>query len=373
MSATAPPNVSTATTVPSSLQVQPSITNTIVEKSKEGMDMIKDTVSNITDSASELVDSTKTTVENIRESVNDTIGDFSSKVAVDENASTDFLTSNTIISRIGFVLLVLILFLFCLRICVSILGYFLSPPTSPYVIYGMMNGSQSQVISQNPKNSKSVPILRSNNKPSGIECTWSVWLYVDPGNSPSFDSSFQNVFVKGDGYFDPVSGISSVDNGPGMYIYETSESGKEGSSQLSGVYNLIAFFNTVGGSDISYNQFSVPSSFIDISGIPLQKWFHVALRLQNTILDIYINGVLSKRTVLPDVPKQNYADIYVCGNGGFPGSLSNLRYYPYALNVFEINSISWFGPNTTAASLTSSLQANNGYTYLSNLWYNLRL
>jgi hypothetical protein len=85
---------------------------------------------------------------------------------------------------------------------------------------------------------------------------------------------------------------------------------------------------------------------------------------------MYINGTLSKRTVLPDVPKQNYADIYVCGNGGFPGALSNLRYYPYALNVFEIGAISWYGPNTSASSLTATLSANNGYTYLSNLWYN---
>ena len=366
---TAPTTV--PTTAPSSLQVEPSIASSIAEKSQQGIDAIKDTAASITDTASAAVEATKTSLENVRESINDTIGDFSSKAAVDENASTDFLSSNTIISRIGFVLLVLILFLFCLRICVAILGYFLSPSTSPYIVYGMLNGSQSQVISQNPKNSKSVSILRSNNQPSGIECTWSVWLYVDPGSSPSLDSSFQNVFVKGDGYFDPNTGLSSVENGPGMYIYESSEPGS--ANQLSGVYNLIAFFSVVGGSDAPYKQFSVPSSFVDISAIPLQKWFHVALRLQNTIMDIYINGTLSKRTVLPDVPKQNYADIYVCGNGGFPGALSNLRYYPYALNVFEINSISWFGPNTSVASMTSSLQANNGYTYLSNIWYNLHL
>jgi hypothetical protein len=255
----------------------------------------------------------------------------------------------------------------------SILGYFLSPSTTPYVVYGMLNGSQSQVISQNPNNSQSVTILRSNNQPSGVECTWSVWLYVNPGSSPALDSSFQNVFVKGDGYFDPNTGLSSVDNGPGMYIYESSAPGLNGSSQLTGVYNLVAFFDIIGGKDVSYNQFTVPPTFIDVSGIPLQKWFHVALRLQNTVLDIYINGTLSKRAVLPDVPKQNYADVYVCGNGGFPGALSNLRYYPYALNVFEIGAIAWYGPNTTASSLTATLNANNGYTYLSNIWYNRHL
>ena len=338
----------------------------ITEKAQEGLNTIKDT-------AADVAENTKTFVEGVRDSVSNTIGDFSSKVAVDANASKDFLTSNTIISRLGFVLLVLIVFLFALRLCMTILGYFLAPSTSPYVVYGMLNGSQSQVISQNPNNSKSVTILRSNNQPSGMECTWSVWLYINPGSSPSMDASFQNVFVKGDGFFDPNTGLSSVDNGPGMYIYESSEPGPNGSSQLSGVYNLISFFNVVGGADVSYNGFTVPSSYVDVSGVPLQKWFHVALRLQNTILDVYVNGTLSKRTVLPEVPKQNYADIFVCGNGGFPGALSNLRYYPYALNVFQISSIAWYGPNTSTSSLASTLTANNGYTYLSNIWYNMHL
>jgi hypothetical protein len=123
-----------------------------------------------------------------------------------------------------------------------------------------------------------------------------------------------------------------------------------------------------------YNGVMVPPTYIDVSGIPLQKWFHVAVRLQNTILDVYVNGTLSKRTVLPDVPKQNYADVYVCGNGGFPGALSNLRYYPYAMNVFEINAVSWYGPNMTASTLENSImKVQNGYTYISNLWYNKHL
>jgi len=345
---------------------EPTTTENIMNKANEGIDAVKETATNVAENV-------KTSVESIRDSVSETIGDFSSKVAVDPNASQEFLDSNTIISRIGFVLLVLIVFLFALRFFMAILGYFLAPPTSPYLIHGMLNGNQSQIISQNPDNSKAVPILRSNNQASGIECTWSVWLYVNPGTSPALDetASFHNVFVKGDGLFDKKQGgLSSVDNGPGMYLYENNDL----SGNSLGVYNLISIFNIVGGKDVSYNGFSVPETYIDVSGIPLQKWFHVALRLQNTILDIYINGTLSKRTVLPDVPKQNYADVYVCGNGGFPGSLSNLRYYPYAMNVFEINSVSWWGPNLSAASMASSAtEVNNGYTYLSNIWYNRRL
>lgn len=309
--------------------------------------------------ASSAAQETNNLVDGIRQQVSNAMGDFSSQVAVDANASKDFLTSNTIISRIGFILLVLIVFFFALRVCMSIMGYFLSPSTAPYLVYGMLNGNQSQVISQNPGNTNAVPILRSNNQPSGIECSWSLWLYIDPGNGNTSNptTTFQNVFVKGDGIFDPNTGISSVDNAPGLYL-----------DSSGGVYNLDVFYDVS-----SLTPTTTTEPLMAVSAVPLQKWFHVCLRLQNTVLDLYINGTLAKRVVLPDVPKQNYADVYLCGGNGFPGSLSNLRYYPYALNVFQINAISWYGPNTSTSSLSSTLKANNGYTYMSNIWYDAHL
>jgi hypothetical protein len=46
------------------------------------------------------------------------------------------------------------------------------------------------------------------------------------------------------------------------------------------------------------------------------------------------NGVISARYNFSSVPLQNYKDVIVCGNSGFSGSLSDLRYYSYALNIF---------------------------------------
>jgi hypothetical protein len=66
-------------------------------------------------------------------------------------------------------------------------------------------------------------------------------------------------------------------------------------------------------------------------------------------------------------PKQNYYDITVCG--GFNGSLSNLRYYDHALNVFDINNIIMFGPNTIPSKLASNSGGSGNYAYLSSQWY----
>ena len=111
-----------------------------------------------------------------------------------------------------------------------------------------------------------------------------------------------------------------------------------------------------------------PITSIEIDNIPIKKWVHVILRLQNNILDVYINGTVSKRLVLQHTPKQNFQDVNVNHNNGFSGHLSDLRYFDRALNVFEINGILNSGPNLTSSSL-SAFNDTGFYGYLSNMWY----
>jgi hypothetical protein len=96
---------------------------------------------------------------------------------------------------------------------------------------------------------------------------------------------------------------------------------------------------------------------------------NVVIRVQNRILDVYINGVLTQHKDLGYTPKQNFGDVQVCQNGGFNGSLSDLRYYPKALNVFEINSIVAWGPNLSTSPSASEATSTSDSYYLSSLWY----
>jgi predicted nucleotide-binding protein (sugar kinase/HSP70/actin superfamily) len=77
-----------------------------------------------------------------------------------------------------------------------------------------------------------------------------------------------------------------------------------------------------------------------------------------------VNGVITKRLTFTNIPLQNYDDIYVCGNGGFNGKLSSLRYWSYALNVFEINKVVSQGPNLSYNPGNNFVQ-----NYLSTNWY----
>ena len=80
------------------------------------------------------------------------------------------------------------------------------------------------------------------------------------------------------------------------------------------------------------NTFTSINEGVVVKDIPQNKWFNVAIRVQNKVLDVYMNGSIVVRHKLGGVPKQNYSKVYVAKNGGFKGNSSNLRYYNYAWN-----------------------------------------
>ena len=283
------------------------------------------------------------TVDSASNALSGTFNDFSNQASAAAGATTDFLTANTIIAKFAFILLVLVVFLILFNLGVSIVGYFSEPSPDPYIINGLFDGNASKVVPQDPKQTSAIPIYRSNDQSKGMEFTWSTWLYLsDLGKEAG---KYQHVFSKGDGNIDTTTSLSTVNNGPGLYI-----------SPMDNKLHVI--MNTVSPTD--------PNTTIDIDNIPIQKWFHVALRLQNTTLDVYINGVVVNRLLLTNTPKQNYGNVYVCQNGGFSGKLSNLRYYSRALNVFEINNIVSSGPNM---KVSSDMKPVGGFDYLSTQWY----
>ena len=106
-----------------------------------------------------------------------------------------------------------------------------------------------------------------------------------------------------------------------------------------------------------------------IPDIPLNKWVNVIIRCQNNKLDVYVNGTITRSVQLMGVPKQNYGDVFVAGNGGFNGYISNLWYYNYALGTSDIANISAKGPNTTLTSTSSINTILKDQNYLSLRWY----
>lgn len=307
----------------------------------------------IPDAASNVGNSISSAAEQAKTGFNSAVSGFSSQTQAGMSASQSFLQSNTIIAKFAFLILILIGFLFLFALGVNLMQYFFSAPTNPYVIYGMVDGNVSATIPSDPKQSNAVLINRSNNESKGLEFTWSYWMYInDLANTAT---TYQHIFNKGDVSFD-ATGVSKVNNGPGVYLKKSGTTNNSESATLH----------------IIMDTSSQTNNNIDIDNIPLRKWVHVAMRMQNTTFDIYVNGIVSNRLVLQDVPKQNYNDVNIGKNGGFVGKLSNLRYYTHALNAFEINNIVSSGPNTSQSSLSGATTSGDS-TYLSNIWYSNKM
>lgn len=315
---------------------------------------IQNAVPNITENAQQGLANIQNTLATARDNVASSLNQFASRPEVNPAASSDYLNANSLIARFAFLVLVLIVFLFILNLGINIIGFFLNRRRDPLIVKGLLSGSSPQTISQNPATSNSVVIYRSDNEKSGIEFTWSVWLNVEQiKNEGAVGASYQHIFNKGTVDFDSKSGVVKTNNAPGLYLDKATN-------------NLKLVMDVVNPIDTKM----VPSTEIVIPNIPLKKWFHLAIRLQNHVLDVYVNGVIVTRQQMEYIPKQNYDNINLCGNGGFAGSLSNLKYYSRALSIFEINNLVYGGPDMTSVAF-SAQQLLPTYDYLSSKWYKL--
>ena len=263
------------------------------------------------------------------------------------NASSSFINSNSIVSKFVFLIIVLIVFVLTLQLCSRFLVWLFSPSKSPTLINGMIDAKQMMQIPQNPTVKGAIPILRSVNDTNGLEFTWSVWIYVD--DITYNDDSYRHIFHKGNDGVNvsggPMTGMNHPNNGPGLYIAPKTNS-------------LVVVMST----------FENPSEEMTISDLPLNNWVNVIIRVSNqTQLDVYINGVLTKRRNLTSVPKQNYGDVYVSMNGGFSGFTSSLKYFNTAIGTYDIQSIIDSGPNTSI--IGSSNVESTDQQYLSSRWY----
>lgn len=316
------------------------------------------TVTDTAKAAGETIENAATnTMEYVNQGVSNVRTGFSNAVAPFSNgtelagAARDYLDSNSMIAKFAFVVLVIFAFFALVRLGIMTLGYFMQSPKNPYLIYGMVDGNFAQSISQDPRQNNASMVARSNDQTTGMEFTWSVWLLIND-NSWVTDGSkkYVHVFNKGD-VPTGSTGVASVNNAPGVYL-------STGSASPNPEMLLHVIMDTVTATSVT----------LDVSGIPFHQWFHVAVRLENTLLDVYVNGTISGRQQMVNVPKQNYQDVNVGCNGGFAGKLSNLRYYSRALSAFEINGIVIGGPNTSTSAMSPSSKWGDPY-YLSSQWY----
>lgn len=264
------------------------------------------------------------------------------------DGNRDFLRSNSVIAKLSFLLLVIFLFVVALRLGIMLLAWIFSPTKSPILIDGMIDGKEMNIVSQDPNIKGNIPILRSDNKKGGIEFTWSVWIYIN--DLVYKDGQYRHVFHKGNDNINlknQPTGMAFPNNAPGLYIGPNKNT-------------IIVVMNT----------FENITEEIKIDNVPIKKWVNVMIRCDSNILDIFINGTLTRRHILKSVPKQNYGDVYLSMNGGFDGFTSNLRYFDHAIGTNKIQEVIKEGPKLKlVGGSASDLSGKQSKQYLALRWY----
>jgi hypothetical protein len=212
-------------------------------------------------------------------------------------------------------------------------------------------------IPQNPnvKGNKSVNL--SNNERSGIEFTYSFYLNVSP---TAFRQEYGlcHIFHKGFAQQFPLLA-------PGVYM-------------RSDTNTLRVYMNT----------YKTWNNYVEVENIPIGKWVHIALVVNESSLEIYVNGNLAKKLPFDGfAPYQNFEDICCFSQrritikhsivpstdengfdvfGCMKGQLSRLNYFSYALCYAEIQQLMNEGPSS---KLESALNTGNVPPYLDDTWW----
>jgi hypothetical protein len=154
---------------------------------------------------------------------------------------------------------------------------------------------------------------RSNNQPGGAEFSYAFWLRVHSWSNPTRTppAGEQFVFVKGT----PGSTIQS----PAFTI---------GGAAPNAVH-------------ITQDTYSRENSVVKVSidNVATNMFYHFAVVVSDTKLEIYVNGQLKEYRRLDNVPRQNTSDLRIAPNGGFDGDIGTLTYYNYALTASEVSAI----------------------------------
>jgi hypothetical protein len=243
------------------------------------------------------------------------------------------LTKNSGIVQIVIIIAVLIgvtLVMYGINMLVKNLLY--SKNNQPWILKGTVNGKNSQVVTQDPKNENSITLYRSDNQEGGAVFSYSFWFVIE--NMDYKYGEWKHMFHKGNKNGNP-------NRAPGVWLHPDT--------------------NTL---RIYMNTFNKLYEYVDIDNIPVKRWVHCVIVLNGKYVDVYINGYLRKRTELDSMAKQNFGDLWLSLYGGFDGYLSRMRYFRKALDYHEIESITKEGPSNLACVDSGQLPP-----YLNDDWW----
>ena len=212
------------------------------------------------------------------------------------SGSREFLMSNTATAKFAFLIMVVIIFVFMIRLSMTFLTDVLrvGKGTNPMLIDGLVKLNQYQHIKTTGDSDDTIGILRSANEDGGMEFTYTMWLKLSNGIIGDNNYVLRKIS-------DTNKGASNKTGCPDVFI-----------SKASDQLKLTAKCNTYNSTE------STGKVKAEVENLPINKWFHLGVRLQGKFFDVIINGNIKKRVVMGvgNVAKQNNYDIHVAPPSG---------------------------------------------------------
>jgi hypothetical protein len=241
-----------------------------------------------------------------------------------------------------------------------------------------ISGPRMFTVTQDPNIPSSKTIYFSDNQRSGIEFSYSLFVYINSDTFNNTDTtSLYHILHKGYGKMYPLLG-------PGIFCW--------------GNRNTIRVF---------MNCYDTWNNYTDIDNIPVDKWFHITVSCKGNTMYVYINGNLKTKMSLSNntPPYQNYGNVYLFSsrkltlnstttvslqkdimfsqdtighltsitfNGAIKGMVSRVYYFGYALTYTEIQTLLNDGPSQTINTANSSSTTSMASQYLSDTWWTNR-
>jgi hypothetical protein len=113
------------------------------------------------------------------------------------------------------------------------------------------------------------------------------------------------------------------------------------------------------------NTYKTWNNFVEVPNVPIGKWFHLVITMKGKFMDVFINGNIAVRNEFEAVPKLNFGNVYVLTPITFParanaaqlgdfkvdgaavGMVSRIKYFSFASNYSQIDSLYREGPSKT--------------------------
>ena len=273
-----------------------------------------------------------------------------------------FIRNNPKVKYLIYVALIVIGVIIIINVAIKLYNIYVElKQKNPWMLYATKDAKKYQYIIQDKVENPFQLIKPSSNRKGGLEFSYGCWIYID--DFKYRDGDWKHIFHKGSSaeITDPENSGNRTSQCPGVFM------GKDKNT-------LHVFLNTfsndenkedVINDDEVYNEYhNTVTEEVMVENIPINNWVCIVIAVQQYNVDIYINGVLAKRKLLKNLPKQNYGRFHMNSNGGFSGFISNVRYFSYYITHGELYKYVRTGP-----SALPSTNIGAKPPYLSERWW----